>query len=333
MKSKIKVDRAMRVSVRFWGERAYFPFTVKPDKAPTVAFVAPPKLGQADHTEFQWKVGDDYGVTKLELIARMANPQKGAEEVEQAIPVQTVSLNPKDETGSFSQDLVRHRWAGMDVMVKLRATDAAGNIGESPEVAYKFPEKIFLQPIARSAQEIRATLLREWRPYSPPDEDDAYSKVQGYGLNAFAAPEASRMRYAPEGVKMAALMIDALTYKPESYFEDPVLFMGLRHARGILEAARSSEEAEEAEIILWDVALRAEYGSLSDAKSALDAARRALEEALRNGASEQDIKRLMDMFQQAVENYLAAQMADAHPQWPRHPGRPAAGPGRRQGPE
>ena len=34
-------------------------------------------------------------------------------------------------------------------MVKLRATDASGAYGESKEVAYKLPAKIFLQPIAR----------------------------------------------------------------------------------------------------------------------------------------------------------------------------------------
>lgn len=309
--SKIKIDKAMRLSVRFWGERASFPFTVKPDKPPTVEFVSPPKLGQGDHTEFQWKVGDDYGVTRLELVARMAHPPKGAEKLEEVVPVQTVSLDPKDETGSYSQDLVRHRWAGLDVMVKLRATDAGGNTAESKEVAYTLPAKIFLQPIARSAQEIRATLLREWRPYSPPDKDDRFSRQHGTGLDAFADVEASRMRHAPEGVKMAALMIDALTYKPEGYFEDPVLFMGLRAARAIIESARDKAEAEESANLLWDVALRAEYGSLADAKAALDAARRALEEALRNGASEEDIKRLLDMYKQAVENYLAAQMADA----------------------
>ena len=43
----------------------------------------------------------------------------------------------------------------------------------------------------------------------------------------------------------------------------------------------------------------------------LEAARRALEDALRRGASEEEIKRLMDMYEQAIENYLAAQMAEA----------------------
>ncbi len=312
--SLIKLDEPMRIAVRFWGERASFPFAVTPDNAPSVEFVSPPKMGEGDRTEFEWKVADDYGVTKLELVARFANPPEGAEDVKEFVAIETIGLDPKEELGAYSQDLVRHRWAGLDVMVRLRATDASGAYGESAEVAYKFPEKVFLQPIARSAQEIRATMLREWRPYLPPSPDDNYARIEGDDLSpqsAFADTEASRMRYAPEGVKMAALMLDALTYRPESYFEDPVVFLGLRNARGTMDTARDKEEAELSEDMLWNVALRAEYGSVADAKSALEAARRALEEALRNGASEEDIKRLMDMFEQAVENYLAAQMAEA----------------------
>jgi len=326
--TRIIVDRPMRLVVDFWGARAAFPFTVIPDGLPKAEFVTPPKMGEGDKTEFEWKISDDYGVSKLELVARLASPPPGAPEVasrggvpgdgsggweaqQEFVIIETIGLDPKEEAGAYSQDLVRHRWAGLDVMVKLRATDASGAQGESKEVAFKIPEKLFLQPIARSSQEIRATLLRDWRPYLPPSPEDNFSRVAGEGWSAYGDTEASRMRYAPEGVKMAALMIDALTYRPEDYFEDPVTFMGLRNARGLMDVARDKPEAEYAEDMLWNVALRAEYGSVADAKSALEAARRALEEALRNGASEEDIKRLMDMFEAAVENYLAAQMAEA----------------------
>ena len=307
----VPLTEPMRISVRFWGERASFPFTMIPDAPPKVEFVSPPKLGEGDRTEFEWKLSDDYGVTRLELVARMAEPPAGAEGVLDFVAIETMGLNPTEESGAYSEDLVRHRWAGLEVFVKLRATDASGAFGESAEARYKLPEKLFLQPIARSAQEIRASLLREWREYQPPSPDDRFTKIKGEDLSAFAAAGASRLRAAPEGVKLAVLMIDALTYKPEGYFEDPVNFMGLRHARAMIDAARTKPEAESAEDILWNVALRAEYGTVSDAKAALEAARRALEEALRNGASEEDIQRLMDMFEQAVENYLAAQMAEA----------------------
>ena len=107
------------------------------------------------------------------------------------------------------------------------------------------------------------------------------------------------------------MVLDAITWRPDDYFEDPVIYMGLRNARGLIDAAHNRAEAEEAEDLLWNIALQAEYGSVADAAAALEAARRALEEALRRGASEEEIRRLMDMYEQAIEDYLAAQMAEA----------------------
>ena len=89
------------------------------------------------------------------------------------------------------------------------ATDDSGAFGESAEVAYHLPEKIFLQPMSRAVQEQRATLLREWQPYTMPEGEDDFTAVKGRGYNAFATAAASRLRYAPEGVKRAVMMIDA----------------------------------------------------------------------------------------------------------------------------
>ncbi len=308
---KVIVDTPMTVAVNFWGERASFPFQIIEDFAPTVEFVSPPVLGEGDRTEFDWKVADDYGVTKLELVARLANPPAGAEDLEEVVPVSLIGFEPREEEGSYSQDLVRHRWAGLDIMVKLRATDAAGEFGESAEVAFHLPEKIFLQPFARSAQEIRASILREWRDYEEAPPEDNYAQIETMGDDNFADAEASRLTRAPPGVKNAATMLEAILYQPEDVHRDPIIFMAFNHVMGQLEAAYSLDTALNAEFLLWDIALSAEYGSVADAKAALDAARRALEQALRNGASEEEIQRLMDMFEQAVENYLAAQMAEA----------------------
>ncbi len=310
--ARIVVKEPMRITVNYWGERSGFNFNIIDDATPTVAFVEPPKMGDGDRTEFKYKTSDDYGVDKLELVFfGRADIPASAGNVEDAVAVETIALSPKEEEGDYSQDLVRHRWAGMDVQVKLRATDAAGQTAESEAVPYHVPEKIFLQPIARMAQESRAVLLRNWEEYKVPEGADNFTSVAGRGYDALAIAPASRLSWAPEGVKRSVMVIDAITWKPEDYFQDPVVFMGFRNAHAIIDAARDREEAESAETVLWDIALRAEYGSVADAAAALEAARRALEEALRRGASEEEIKRLMDMYEQAIENYLAAQMAEA----------------------
>jgi hypothetical protein len=309
--ARVVVKQGTRIAVNFWGERASFPFTVVDDATPTVAFVEPPKLGDGDRTEFKYQLADDYGVDKLEFVVRRIDTPESAGVIEDGTLVETVTLSPKEEEGDFSQDLVRHRWAGLDVMVKLRATDAAGQSAESAEVAYRLPEKIFLQPNARMAQEARAILLRNWEEYSTPEGADNFTAVDGAGYNAIAVAAANRLSWAPEGIKRSVMVLDAMTWRAEDFFEDPLIYLGLRNARGLIDSAANREEAESAEALLWDIALRAEFGSLADATAALEAARRALEEALRRGASEEEIRRLMDMYEQAIENYLAAQMAEA----------------------
>jgi hypothetical protein len=196
-------------------------------------------------------------------------------------------------------------------MVKLRATDAAGQVAESEPVAYRIPEKIFLQPNARMAQEARQVLLRNYEEYSTPEGADSFTAVEGAGYNAIASAAANRLSWAPKEIKRSVMVLDAITWRAEDYFEDPVIYLGLRNARGLLDSAANRQEAEDAEGLLWEIALQAEFGSLADATAALEAARRALEDALRRGASEEEIKRLMDMYEQAIENYLAAQMAEA----------------------
>lgn len=309
--ARVVVKEPMKIAVNFWGERASFPFTIIDDATPTVSFVEPPKLGDGDRTEFKYRLADDYGVDKLELIAIRIDTPKGAGVIEDATPIETITLSPKEEEGDFSQDLVRHRWAGLDLKVKLRATDAAGQVAESEAVDFRLPDKIFLQPNARMAAEARQILLRNWEEYTTPENAANFTAVPGTGYDAIAVAAANRLSWAPKEIKRSVMVLDAITWRPEDYFQDPLIYAGLRSARGVIESAASREEAETAGDLLWDIALRAEFGSLADATAALEAARRALEEALRRGASEEEIKRLMDMYEQAIENYLAAQMAEA----------------------
>ena len=200
--ARVVVKTGTRIAVNFWGERASFPFTIIDDALPTVAFVEPPKLGEGDHTEFKYTTTDDYGVDKLELVVfGRKDVPASAGVIEDATIIETVTLSPKEEEGDFSQDLVRHRWAGLDVMVKLRATDAAGQIAESEAVAYRLPEKIFLQPNARMAQEARQILLRNWEDYTTPEGADNFTSVAGRGYDAIATAPASRLTWAPKEIQ------------------------------------------------------------------------------------------------------------------------------------
>ncbi|RAN32782.1 DUF4175 domain-containing protein [Hyphomonas pacifica] len=304
--ARAKIMEDTRLSVNWWGERASWQFLASPDDSPSARFVKAPQMGRQDRTEFTWFATDDYGVNKLELVIRLQEPNPAAPEAEDRVPVPLPGTFPTEVTETTQLDLTRHRWAGLPVKMRLVATDGAGQQGMSDELEFKLPEKLFLDPIARVAQEVRVTVLREPRDYEElPKNDDAL--IQG-AVNTQAA---NRLDAAPPDIQKAALMLDAMTYKGERYLPDQGVYLTFRTAEGILSAAGTKAEAEQVDPLLWALALRAEYGSAADALRRLEAARRALEQALRDGASEDEIRQRMEAFRDAANEYLAARMAEA----------------------
>ncbi|WP_084420802.1 DUF4175 domain-containing protein [Henriciella litoralis] len=292
------------ISVTWWGDRATWQILASPDAPPEVEWVSTPELTPTDKTEFSWKTSDDYGVSKLELVLTRTDQSNG---VEEAVEVQLPSIAPKEAEDTTAIDMTRNRWAGLEVSARLRATDGAGQASLSEPAVFILPEKLLLQPLARAIQDIRVTILREDGEYETVENEN------GEALEAGAVFTAATQRIgrAPPGIQRASLMIEAVTYEAPRYFEDISIYFALRHVEGMLQAASSTDEADTTEPILWAMALRAEYGSAADALRALQAARKALEEALRDGASEAEIQRRLEAFKQAAKNYMAARMAEA----------------------
>lgn len=297
-----------RVAVNWWGEREAWSILASPDDPPMAEFVSVPFIGAQDRTEFTWAASDDYGVVTLQLAVQPHLEDDGAEteNVEDRVPVPLPGAQPKEATDTVQIDMTRHKWAGMRVDVTLVATDGAGQEGRSEPFTFVLPEKLFLEPLARAAQEVRVTVLREAADYGELPDNPAVTEA-----GAINTAPMNRLEAAPTGVKRAALMLDALTLDGHRFIEDRSLYFALRMAHGILKAADSKAEADEIDTLLWAAALKAEYGNAADALRRLMAARRALEQALRNGASEDEIKRRMEAFRDAANDYLAAKMAEA----------------------
>ena len=57
---------------------------------------------------------------------------------------------------------------------------------------------------------------------------------------------------------------------------------------------------------MWDMAVTLEDGNIGDAEQALRAAQEALRQALERGASEEEIKKLMDQLRAAIDRFLQA---------------------------
>ena len=304
--ARARIMEDTRLSVRWWGERAAWRLLTSPDDAPIATFVKAPERGRLDRTEIAWSVTDDYGVDSLELKISLQTPNPAAPDEADYMPVPLPGVAPTSAEDITQLDLTRHRWAGLPVEMQLVATDGAGQTGLSEPLDFTLPEKLFLDPIARVAQEVRVTVLREPRDYEELSRNE--TALQQDALNVTAA---NRLDTAPPDIQKAALMLDAMTYKGERYIPDQGVYLTFRTAKGILQAAGTKAEAEQVDPLLWALALKSEYGSAADALRRLEAARRALEQALRDGASEDEIKQRMEAFRDAANEYLAAKMAEA----------------------
>lgn len=305
--AKATVNGDTRLSVNWWGERAHYSFKVLPDAIPAIEFVSLPEPGSQDRVKFSWKAQDDYGIAGVDLAIRLREPHPAAPDAEERVPVPMPgAAGAKEANAAIELDLTRHPWAGLAVDLQLVALDGSGQEGRSESIPYILTEKLFLDPLARAAQEARVTVLREPRPYSPPVKNE--QALTGGALNLAAT---GRLDAAPDGVRQAAAMLGAVTYKGEMFFDDLGVFLGFKMAESTLIAAGSKAEADAVDGLLWAIALKLEFGSAADAARRLEAARAALERALRDGASEEEIRRLMEAFRDAANEYLAAKMAEA----------------------
>ncbi len=290
------------ISVRWWGERKAWSILTSPDAPPAAQFVELPVLGAGDRTEFSWTASDDYGVASLELAIK----PEGSERDFDFVPVELGAISPREAEDESKIHLTRNRWAGARVESRLKATDGAGQVGYSEPHFFKLPEKLLLQPLAKAIQDVRVTVLREDAPYTEADYEPDATQAGAYYLSA-----TQRLSQAPQGVQRGAIMLEAVTYEAPRYFRDILVYSGLTTARYALEASSTTDEAKATEPLLWSLALRAEYGSAADAYAALMAAKKALEDALRDGASEEEIARLVEAFKDAAQRYIAAKMAEA----------------------
>ncbi len=291
------------------------------DAAPIAAFTDAPAILDDDQIAFGWSARDDYGVRRMALRVRPVNPPIG---LRGARPVDTEFESPpgdpREGAARVELDLSRHPYAGMEVDVQIVAFDAIGQVGESAPTRLTIPEKVFLQPLAQAAIEIRRMVLWERRPYQRarpapggPAIFEDYDPVFGVApLILLTDDQDPRLERAPEGIKTATRYLDALTMQPsDGYFRDRAVFLGFRLARSELDLAHDTAGTDNAADTLWRTAIRAEYGSAADARRALEMAQQALADAMANGASQERLRQLMQALRQATENYLQALVAEA----------------------
>lgn len=254
--------------------------TVVPDLPPHVAAAGELTRTLAGEMRLPFRAGDDYGVTAgraaitLDLghidrrYGLAAVPDKRAPVVVDLPMPYRGDRREIDEM--LVENLARHPWAGLPVSVSFRVTDAAGQSGESAPVEIVLPGRRFLDPLAAAIVEQRRDIL-------------------------WTVANAGR----------AARLLRAISNRPEGGLSDSGQYLALRAAVGDLEAPGLTPTARDAVAeTLWNIAVKIEDGALADALSRLRRAQERLSEAMRQGATEKELRELMDQYRQAMRDYL-----------------------------
>ena len=251
-------------------------FTAIPDRTPTIELVRDPERQARGALRLDYRVEDDYGVVEAKATFtrkdekasdKPPRPLFSAPDYALVLPQQRTRAS----TAQTTHDLTEHPWAGTDVMLTLTARDEAGNEGRSEPRELQLPQRIFVKPLARALIEQRRNLA----------------------LDAENKP-----------VVLTAL--DALTIAPERFTPEASVYLGLRSIYHELEHAKSDDALRGVVARLWDMAVQLEDGNVSQAEQALRQAQEALRQALERGASDEEIKKLMDQLRAAMDKFLQA---------------------------
>ncbi len=272
---RFKIATTGAATLRGVGEDLTWAFNVIPDKPPTISLAKDPEQQARGSLLLSYRIEDDYGV--VEARAAFARKDEPAAKGEAARPLfgppefalVLPQARTKSGTGQTIKDLTDHPWAGAEVTMTLIARDEAGNEGTSEAVTFRLPERVFTKPLARALVEQRRNLA----------------------LDANARP-------------LVTTALDALALAPEKFTPNPGIYLGLRSIFWSLIRAKTDDDLREVTKRLWQMAVGIEDGDISDAQANLRSAEEALRQALERGATDQEIKQLMDQLRAAMDRFL-----------------------------
>jgi uncharacterized protein (TIGR02302 family) len=264
-------------SLRGVGDDVTWAFNAIPDKPPVIALAKDPQQQGRGSLLLSYRLEDDYGVTAAQ--ATFVRKDDGAPQGEEARPLYgppdfaliLPQARTKKGVGQTIKDLTDHAWAGAEVTMTLIAHDDGGNVGKSEPFTFRLPERVFGKPLARALVEQRRDLA----------------------LDANAR----------ERVLSA---VDALTLAPDKFDTDASVYLGLRTISQMLVHAKTDDDLRDVVGRLWSMAVDIEDGDVADAQASLRAAEEALRNALERGASDQEIKQLMDQLRAAMDRFMQA---------------------------
>jgi uncharacterized protein (TIGR02302 family) len=273
---RFKITATGTATLHGAGDDLTWAFNAIPDRPPTIALAKDPEQQNRGSLLLSYRLEDDYGVTEAQATFARKDVPDGSSEAHPLYGPPDVALvlpqaRTKNGVGQTIKDLTDHPWAGAEVTMTLVARDEGGNEGRSEPFSFRLPERLFVKPLARALVEQRRNLALD---------AGARSKV--------------------------TTALDALALAPEKFTPDAGVYLGLRSIFWSLVRARTDDDLRGVAARLWQMAVGIEDGDISDAQAALRSAEEALRQALDRGATDQEIKQLMDQLRAAMDRYLQA---------------------------
>ncbi|MEM9755092.1 MAG: DUF4175 family protein, partial [Pseudomonadota bacterium] len=261
------------------------------DSAPSIVFDGELTGVPPGQMQLPFTAQDDYAVTSGRAIIRLdpsgADRRFGlAVDPEPREPVildlpMPFSGGRDDFTELLVDDLSEHAFANLPVTISLEVTDHAGQIGTVTESFARRPGRRFFDPVANALIEMRRDLL-----------------------------------WSRENAGRTADLLRAIAWEPGAVFTDEEALRLVRGAISRLDSGVdgiSAETRDQVAQMLWDAALMIEEGDLADALEQLRRAQDRLAEAMRQGASEEEIEQLMDELRRAMDEYMRQLAEQAEP--------------------
>ncbi|KUP93058.1 TIGR02302 family protein [Tritonibacter horizontis] len=255
------------------------------DAKPHVTITDGPDLSADGTLTLPFNAADDYGVVGGTVVIALdeaaLDRRHGLQTPPDARAPITLDL-PLSLTGDrriFSEALVEdfsdHPWANLPVIYTMQAEDAAGQHSAQASLAAPLTARRFFDPVAAALIEQRRDLL--WARANGP---------------------------------RVAQILRTLTHRPEDLFHDSGHYLQLRTILRRLErydaAAEGLDAARQDEIAaaLWALAKQIEDGDVGDALERMRQAQERLSQAMRDGASTEEIARLMQELREATQDYM-----------------------------
>lgn len=269
--------------------------TVLPDGAPAVTFAGEISREADGEMSQPFSARDDFQIAggRAEFVLDLAKVDRRfglATEPEPREPhVLDLPLPISGDRAEFTELLIenasKHPWANLPVRLTLTVEDGLGQTGQSETRELSLPGRRFFDPLAAAVIEMRRDLL-----------------------------------WSAENAPRALQVLRAVSHRPEGFFRNQRAYLMLRVAIRRLEAGIASgpldpalrDELAEA---LWEIAVLVEDGGLSDALERMERAQERLSEAMRNGASPEEIAELMQELREATDAYIRqlAQQGEQQP--------------------